>query len=55
MVSVTIDRLKRDSRELEWFAARYRKQGRMDQVHKMLLKKTYIDDQIAMLEEELMA
>jgi hypothetical protein len=51
MLSATINRLKRDSIELEWFAIRYRKQGRMDLVHKMLAKKIFIDDQIAQLEE----
>ena len=51
MLSVTINRLRRDSIELEWFAARYTKQGRMDLAHRMLAKKVFIDDQIAQLEE----
>lgn len=53
MVSATIDRLKKDSRQLEWYADRYRKQGRTDRMHKVLNKKAYLDDHIAEIEETL--
>lgn len=51
MVSATIDRLKKDSRQLEWAADRYRKQGRTDRMAKVLLKKAYLDEHIAEIEE----
>jgi hypothetical protein len=54
MVSATIDRLKKDSRNLGWAAARYRKQGRTDRMYKVLNKKAYLDDQIAEIEETLL-
>lgn len=51
MVSATIERLKKDSRNLEWAATRYRKQGRTDRMYKVLNKKSYLDEQIAEIEE----
>jgi hypothetical protein len=51
MVSATIDRLKKDSRNLEWAATRYRKQGKTDRLRKVLMKKAYLDDHIAEIEE----
>jgi len=51
MVSATIDRLKKDSRTLGWAADRYKKQGRTHRMHKVLLKKAYIDEHIAEIEE----
>lgn len=53
MVSVTIDRLKRDSRQLGYYADRYRKQGRTDRLRKVLKKKAYLDDHITEIEETL--
>lgn len=53
MVSATIDRLKKDSRQLEWYADRYRKQGKTDRMHKVLTKKAYLDDHIAEIEESI--
>jgi hypothetical protein len=53
MVSVTIDRLKRDSRQLGYYADRYRKQGRTDRLKKVLSKKAYLDDHITEIEETL--
>lgn len=53
MVSATIDRLKKDSRNLEWAATRYRKQGKTDRLRKVLNKKAYLDDHIAEIEETL--
>jgi len=53
MVSATIDRLKKDSRNLEWAAARYRKQGKTDRLRKVLTKKAYLDDHIVEIEETL--
>lgn len=54
MVSATIERLKKDSRNLEWAATRYRKQGRTDRMYKVLNKKSYLDEQIAEIEESLL-
>lgn len=51
MVSATIERLKKDSRSLEWAALRYKKQGRTDRMYKVLNKKSYLDDHIAEIEE----
>lgn len=51
MVSATIERLKKDSRQLGWYADRYLKQGRTDRMHKVLTKKAYLDDHIAEIEE----
>lgn len=51
MVSTTIDRLKKDSRQLQWAADRYKKQGRTDRMHKVLTKKAYLDEHIAEIEE----
>jgi hypothetical protein len=53
MVSATIERLKKDSRQLGWYADRYRKQGKTDRMHKVLTKKAYLDDHIAEIEETL--
>ena len=54
MVSATIDRLKKDSRQLGWYADRYKKQGRTDRLHKVLTKKAYLDDHIAEIEETIL-
>ena len=54
MVSATIERLKRDSRQLGWYADRYRKQGKTDRLHKVLTKKAYLDEHIAEIEETIM-
>jgi len=51
MVSATIERLKKDSRNLGWAADRYKKQGRTDKMYKVLNKKSYLDDHIAEIEE----
>ena len=53
MVSATIDRLKKDSRQLGWYADRYRKQGKTDRLYKVLTKKAYLDEHIAEIEETL--
>ena len=53
MVSVTIERLKKDSRQLGWFAERYRKQGKTDRQRKVLMKKQYLDDNINELEDSI--
>lgn len=53
MVSSTIERLKKDSRQLGWAAERYKKLGKTDRVHKVLNKKAYLDDHIAEIEETL--
>jgi hypothetical protein len=53
MVSATIERLKKDSRQLGWYADRYRKQGKTDRLRKVLTKKAYLDDHIAEIEETL--
>jgi hypothetical protein len=51
MISAQIYRLKRDSRELEYAASRYRKDGKTDRMMKVLTKKAYLDDHIAEIEE----
>ena len=51
MVSATIERLKKDSRQLGYYADRYRKQGKTDRLRKVLMKKAYLDDHIAEIEE----
>lgn len=53
MVSATIERLKKDSRQLGWYADRYKKQGKTDRMYKVLTKKAYLDDHIAEIEESL--
>lgn len=53
MVSATIERLKKDSRQLGWYADRYLKQGKTDRMHKVLTKKAYLDDHIAEIEDTL--
>ena len=51
MVSATIERLRKDSRQLGYYADRYRKQGKTDRLRKVLMKKAYLDDHIAEIEE----
>jgi len=51
MVSAQIERLKKDSRQLEFAIARYRKQGRTDRMAKVLLKKIFLDEQIAEIQK----
>tara|TARA_R110000782_G_scaffold25744_9_gene66665 strand:- start:642 stop:803 length:162 start_codon:yes stop_codon:yes gene_type:complete len=53
MVSGTIERLKKDSKQLGWSAERYRKQGKADRLRKVLLKKQYLDDNINELEDSI--
>tara|TARA_Y100000389_G_scaffold174214_1_gene183987 strand:+ start:1654 stop:1842 length:189 start_codon:yes stop_codon:yes gene_type:complete len=53
MVSVTIERLRKDSRQLGWYADRYKKQGKTERLRKVLLKKAYLDDHIVEIEETL--
>jgi hypothetical protein len=53
MVSATIDRLKRDSKQLGYYAVRYRKHGKTYRLRKVLTKKAYLDDHIAEIEETL--
>ena len=47
MISAQIERLKKDSRQLGYAIARYRKQGRTDRMAKVLFKKLFLDEQIA--------
>ena len=51
MGSAQIERLKKDSRHLEWAAAKYRKQGRTDRMAKVLLKKVFLDEHIAEIQQ----
>ena len=51
MISAQIERLKKDSRELEYSAIRRRNQGRTDLMHKILERKTYLDEHIAEIME----
>lgn len=52
MISAQIERLKKDSRHLEWAIARYRKEGRTDRMAKVLIKKIFLDEHIADLREK---
>jgi|MDSY01.2.fsa_nt_gb hypothetical protein len=47
MISAQIERLKRDSRELTTYSKKLAKKGRSDLVHKIMLKKEFIDQHIA--------
>jgi translation initiation factor 2 beta subunit (eIF-2beta)/eIF-5 len=47
MISAQIERLKRDSRELTTYGKKLEKKGRTDLVHKIMLKKKFIDQHIA--------
>lgn len=51
MISAQIERLKKDSRELEYSAIRRRNQGRTDLMYKILERKTYLDEHIAEIME----
>ncbi len=53
MISAQIERLKKDSRELEYSALRRKKQGKTDLMAKLLSRKAYLDDHIAEIEREL--
>lgn len=46
MVNTQIERLKTDSRNLDNYAAKLKKQGRTDTMHKILKKKSFLDKSI---------
>ncbi len=46
MISAQIERLRRDSRELVQYSKKLEKKGRSDLVHKIMLKKQFIDQHI---------
>lgn len=46
MISAQIERLRRDSRELVQYSKKLEKKGRSDLVHKIMLKKEFIDQHI---------
>jgi|GEM_PF-1697164 translation initiation factor 2 beta subunit (eIF-2beta)/eIF-5 len=46
MISAQIERLRRDSRELVQYSKKLEKKGRADLVHKIMLKKQFIDQHI---------
>ena len=50
-----IERLKRDSRELEQYIRRKEKEGNTSLVHKLRKKLTYLDDKIDEFEREFAA
>jgi len=51
MLSIQIDRLKKDSKQLGYFAERYKKQGKTDRMYKVLKKQKFLDDQIFEMQE----
>lgn len=53
MISTQIERLKKDSRELEFSAIRRKQQGRTDLMYKILERKAYLDEHIAEIELEI--
>lgn len=55
MISAQIERLKKDARQLEYSAARLRKNGDTERMRRVLLKKTYLEEHIAEIEETLVA
>lgn len=46
MVNTQIERLKTDSRNLDNYAEKLKKQGRTDTMHKILKKKSFLDKSI---------
>ena len=48
MLSIQIDRLKKDSKKLGYYAERYKKQGRTDRMYKILKKHNLISEKKAL-------
>lgn len=46
MITTQIERLKADSRNLDNYAKKLKKQGRTDLMHKIIKKKDFLDKQI---------
>lgn len=46
MITTQIKRLKEDSRNLDHYAKKLKKQGRTDLMHKIMKKKDFLDKQI---------
>lgn len=51
MISAQIERLKKDSRDLENYARKLRKKGKLELATKVLARQTYLDDHIADLKK----
>ena len=51
MLSIQIDRLKKDSKQLGYYAERYKKQGKTDRMCKVLKKQKFLYDQIFEMQE----
>lgn len=51
MLSIQIDRLKKDSKKLGYYAERYKKQGKTERMYKILKKQKFLDDQIFEIQE----
>ena len=51
MLSIQIDRLKKDSKKLGYYAERYKKQGKTERMYKILKKQKFLDDQIFEMQE----
>ena len=51
MLSIQIDRLKKDSKKLSYYAERYKKQGKTERMYKILKKQKFLDDQIFEMQE----
>ncbi len=51
MISAQIDRLKKDSRELENYARKLRQKGKEDLASKVLARQTFLDEHIADLKK----
>jgi hypothetical protein len=52
MVPFQLEKLKKDSRELEHFIARMKKEGRSDKASQLLMKKAHIDSYIEKVTEQ---
>lgn len=51
MVPSQLEKLKKDSRELEYHIARMKKEGRSDMTSRLLIKKSRIDSYIEQAQE----
>jgi len=54
MIEPQIERLRKDVNVLDHYIARLRKQGRVDLMRKIMLKRDYLSSTIEEIEEELL-
>lgn len=55
MIQPQIERLRKDVHVLDHYIAKLRKQGRIDLMRKIMLKRDYLSSTIEEIEEELLA